>query len=79
MSYGLPASAWQSSLDEAVLFWDLHNHLPASFHQECFSWPRYRYLTNVPEEGPHRLLAWEYPLADLAAGMMELPPPWLPL
>ncbi|KAJ4465849.1 hypothetical protein C8R41DRAFT_871780 [Lentinula lateritia] len=79
VSYGLPASAWQSSLDEAVLFWDLHNHLPASFHQECFSWPRYRYLTNVPEEGPHRLLAWEYPLADLAAGMMELPPPWLPL
>ncbi|KAJ3898176.1 hypothetical protein F5879DRAFT_995065 [Lentinula edodes] len=79
VSYGLPASAWQSSLDEAVLLWDVHNHLPASFHQECLSWPRYRYLTNVQEEGPHCLLAWEYPLVDSVEGTMELPPPWLPL
>ncbi|KAJ3887426.1 hypothetical protein GG344DRAFT_68825 [Lentinula edodes] len=64
--YGLPSSAWRSSLDEAVLLWDVHNHLPASFHQECLSWPRYRYLMNVQDEGPHRLLAWEYPLQNLA-------------
>ncbi|KAJ3891719.1 hypothetical protein C8J55DRAFT_563137 [Lentinula edodes] len=81
VSYGLPASAWQSSLDEAVLFWDLHNHLPVLFHQEYLSWPRYRYLTGVPEDGPHRLLTWEYPLMDSTsmAGMMAIPPPWLPL
>ncbi|KAJ3912174.1 hypothetical protein F5877DRAFT_72618 [Lentinula edodes] len=78
VSYGLPASAWQASLDEAVLLWDLHNHLPISFHRAYLPWPRYRYLTNIPEEGPHRLLVWEYPTAALEVGMMAIPSPWLP-
>ncbi|KAJ3912471.1 hypothetical protein F5877DRAFT_84778 [Lentinula edodes] len=66
------------SLDEAVTFWDLHNHLPASFLKE-FSWPRYRYLTRPPEDERHRLLAWEYPCKGLDQEIMAIPPPWLPL
>ncbi|KAJ3881368.1 hypothetical protein F5051DRAFT_437058 [Lentinula edodes] len=78
MSYGLSASDWKQSLDEAILFWDLHNHLPASLLKE-FSWPRYRYLTRAPEDGRHRLLIWEYPMAGSAVETMAIPSPWLPL
>ncbi|KAH7876525.1 hypothetical protein F5051DRAFT_432857 [Lentinula edodes] len=76
--YGLPASDWKRSLNEAVTFWDLHNHLPASFLKE-FSWPRYRYLIRPPENERHRLLAWEYPCEGPDQEIMVIPPPWLPL
>ncbi|KAJ4500522.1 hypothetical protein C8R41DRAFT_863113 [Lentinula lateritia] len=76
-SYGLPPSAWETSLNQAVLLWDVHNHLPVSFHKEYPSWPRYHYLMKEPENRDHRTLIWEYPSA-LSAVEAALPPPWLP-
>ncbi|KAJ3846367.1 hypothetical protein EV368DRAFT_69975 [Lentinula lateritia] len=71
-SYGLPPSAWETSLNQAVLFWDVHNHLPVSFHKEYPSWPHYHYLMKEPEIGNHRTLVWEYSLAPLAVEQHSL-------